>query len=175
MAKDYKRTAICNALIEMYCSSNKYRVKNTELLEKSQPKNKEWINLRERYKQDIQNQLADILPQDLPKSLERSIANITEHYNKYLDVMDLDTATKKHVTTVFSALSDKYIDKEPLLDLTQQPSSDDESVQSDCPGLAIQRKKRKAAKTLNADLERQKEVDKARAQANLERALSIIN
>ena len=42
--------------------------------------------------------------------------------------MDLDTATKKHVTTVFSALSDKYIDKEPLLDLTQQPSSDDESV-----------------------------------------------
>ena len=50
MAEDYKREAVNSAMIEMYCSDDKYRTKNKQLIEKSKTKNKDWILLRDEHK-----------------------------------------------------------------------------------------------------------------------------
>ena len=50
MVQDYKRTAINKALIEMYCTgteNEKYSKKYKDLIERSQEKNREWIELRD--------------------------------------------------------------------------------------------------------------------------------
>ena len=46
MTEDYKKNAINKALVEMYCSGEKYRNKNRELKERSKTQEVEWIKLK---------------------------------------------------------------------------------------------------------------------------------
>ena len=56
-ADDYKRNAVNNALVEMFCSGEKYRSKNKHLIEKSKAMNTEWILLRDSHNVKINKQL----------------------------------------------------------------------------------------------------------------------
>ena len=49
MVEDYKREAVNSAMVEMYCSDSKYRIKNKKIIEKSKTKNKDWILLRDEH------------------------------------------------------------------------------------------------------------------------------
>ena len=54
MANDYKHRAINKAIVEMYCSEPKnerYKSKYKDLIERSQPINKDWLELRDHHNQ----------------------------------------------------------------------------------------------------------------------------
>ena len=54
MTEDYKRNAINKALVEMYCSGEKYRNKNRELKERSKTQEVEWIKLKSEHQKQIE-------------------------------------------------------------------------------------------------------------------------
>ena len=94
LSGDYKRNAINKALVEMYCSGDKYPNKNKALKEKSRPGNAEWVQLRDKHRETVENHLTEIRSLGLPDSVEESISDIAKHYERYLDVVDVDLAAK---------------------------------------------------------------------------------
>ena len=57
---DYKKSAINMALAEMYCSEDKYRMKNTDLKDKSKGANTEWYELKRNHKAKVKGELSKI-------------------------------------------------------------------------------------------------------------------
>ena len=79
----------------MYCTDNdryggsKYK----DLIERSKGENLEWMQLRQEHKEKVEAQLKKVmLTKDLPESVAASIREINLHYDKFLEVMDLDMA-----------------------------------------------------------------------------------
>ena len=59
--------------------------------------------MRDKHKFTIQKRVTKTLEDDIPLSVKNSITNITDHYDKYMDVMDLDVATRELIKDVFKS------------------------------------------------------------------------
>ena len=128
MADDYRRNAVNKAIFELFCSDEKYRTKNKALLERSKATNQEWVQLRDAHTSKMGKQLDIVLAKHLPHSVRQSIEDISSHYEKYIDVMDLDIAVNENMTEIFkrnrNRIESEYADTE-------------HSEDSDCPGQEI--------------------------------------
>ena len=128
MADDYRRNAVNKAIFELFCSDEKYRTKNKHLIERSKASNQDWVQLRDSHTAIVNKQLDIVLAKHLPNSVRQSIEDISHHYEKYIDVMDLDLAVNENMGEIFkrnrNRIESEYEDTE---------HSDD----SDCPGNEI--------------------------------------
>ena len=94
MTKEYKRQAINQALIDMYCDeSHRYLGKNRELIEKAQFADQEWRRIKTIYDEQIQDSLDRLKGQHLPGEINKSISDIYDYYKKYSDQQDVDSKT----------------------------------------------------------------------------------
>ena len=67
------------------------------------------MQLRQDHKEKVEAQLKKVmLTKDLPESVAASIREISAHYDKFLEVMDLDMAMGQQMDTIFKSDVDKY-------------------------------------------------------------------
>ena len=76
MSEEYKKNVVDKAMVEIFCSEDRYRSKNKKLIERSKAQDNDWIQLKDMYQKKIQKQLAKTLEKDLPESVRQSIHDI---------------------------------------------------------------------------------------------------
>ena len=76
ISEQYKKNVVDKAIIEIFCSEDRYKSKNKKLIERSKAKDGDWIQLKDMYQKKIQKQLAKTLEKDLPDSVRQSIHDI---------------------------------------------------------------------------------------------------
>ena len=86
-----------------------------------------WMKLRDEHNQKVQKQLKKALNHNIPESVAKAIKDINNHYDRYLDVMDLDLATNQQIHNIFKSDVDAY-----RLEIGISSSSESEDL--DCPG-----------------------------------------
>ena len=76
ISEQYKKNVVDKAIVEIFCSEERYRTKNKKLIERSKAKDGDWIQLKDMYQKKIQKKLAKTLEKDLPESVRQSILDI---------------------------------------------------------------------------------------------------
>ena len=78
---------------------------------------------------------------NLPYSVEKSLNDIKNHYDRYLEVMDLDVATNKQMSTIYKVNAGRF-EHFKAEDFSSPSESD---ADSERPGMLIQSKKKSLA------------------------------
>ena len=107
LAEDYKRQALDQAVVEMYCGGSRFAERNRNLIERSKA-SPDWLMLKERHKRRIQSQIDKAKAKGLPESVERSLDEIQRDYERYLEVADLDQAMNVKMKKIFKTKEDRH-------------------------------------------------------------------
>ena len=136
MTKDYKKDAINNVITELYCDEgSKYIGKNRDLIERALFGDTEWCKLKDECNEKMARRMKYVAEEQLPTTMKKLIDEIYSHYNKFLEIQDIDKNTAETIMKIFKDDTNNDADFDCA-------SSTDEEDSPKSPGRKIKKVKK---------------------------------